>query len=142
MTVGAISVTPEGHELIRAGDRELARIVRADFAPARTTFVTPDDFRQQLGFIVYGADQEIKRHRHNPVRREIVGTPEVILVRSGRCLVDFYDDADALVASVEMRKDDVIVFHSGGHGFRMLEDTILMEVKQGPFSPEKDKVHF
>jgi hypothetical protein len=138
----AISVTPEGYELIRVGEQELARVIRADFAPEKSIFVTPDDFRQQLGFIVYGADKEIKRHRHNPVRREIIGTPEVILVRSGRCLVDFYDDADAFVSSIEMRRGDVIVFHSGGHGFRMLEDTVLMEVKQGPFSPEKDKVHF
>ena len=137
-----IQLAPGGYELVVSDGAELGRIVRADFAPQATTFVTPDHFRQQLGFIVYRAEQEIERHRHNPVQRKIVGTPEVVLVRSGRCLVDFYSESDAFVASIELRQGDVIVFHSGGHGFRMLEDTVLMEVKQGPFLPEKDKVHF
>jgi len=135
-------ITPEGFELFRDGDRELARVVRAGFAPQKSVFATPNEFRQQLGFIVYGAGKTIGRHKHNPIRREIVGTPEVVLVRSGRCAVDLFDDDDAPVGSVELGQGDVIVFVSGGHGFRMIEDTILLEVKQGPYTAEQDKVHF
>lgn len=31
----------------------IAYIVRKDYRPTRTEFLTPDDFNQQVGFIVY-----------------------------------------------------------------------------------------
>ena len=139
---GRRTAKQEGIEVVRDGDLELARVIRTEYSPTKTTFVTPDHFRQQLGFIVHGTGTEIKRHRHNPIRREIIGTPEVIFVRSGHCIVDIYGEKDSLIASKELKAGDVIVFAAGGHGFRMLEDTTLLEVKQGPYSPEGDKVHF
>jgi hypothetical protein len=30
----------------------------------------------------------------------------------------------------------------GGHGFHMLEDTVLLEVKQGPYTGIDEKEHF
>jgi len=35
----------------------------------------------------------------------------------------------------------VLLAH-GGHGFKILEPSEMIEVKQGPFSGEKDKVRF
>jgi hypothetical protein len=31
---------------------------------------------------------------------------------------------------------------TGGHGFRMLEDTVLLEVKQGPYGGQAEKSRF
>jgi hypothetical protein len=47
--------------------------------------------------------------------------------------VDLFDDARNFVATRELRTGDAILLVSGGHGFRMLEDTVLAEVKQGPY---------
>ena len=129
-------------EHITSGGRPLAFIIRAELAPTATTFLTPPDFKQQVGFVVYPAGGVIARHVHLPLERELVGTSEVIVVRRGLCEIDVYDDARTLVATRELRTGDVMIMVGGGHGFRMIEDTILLEVKQGPYTGLVEKELF
>lgn len=129
-------------ETIKDGDEALAYIVRASNAPERTAFVTPHDCPQQVGFVVHRADFEIARHFHRPIERVIVGTPEVLVVRQGRCEIDIYDRNRQFVATRELHSNDVMVMVGGGHGFRMLEDTVLLEVKQGPYFGPDEKRQF
>jgi uncharacterized protein YjlB len=63
----------------------------------------------------------------------MVGTSEVLVVRRGKCEVDFFDDDRQLVATRELEAGDVMLMVGGGHGFRMLEDTVFLELKQGPY---------
>lgn len=119
----------------------LALILRAEFEPAATRFVTPDDANMQLGFVVYPAGSVIQRHQHLPLQRSLVGTPEVLIVRHGRCEVDIYDAERQLVATRSLDQGDVLVMLDGGHGFRLLEDTVFLEVKLGPYK-EIEKEHF
>jgi uncharacterized protein with PhoU and TrkA domain len=111
----------------------LAYVVRGNPAPDRTTFLTPPEATLQVGYVVYGAGQEIARHMHLAVDRHIVGTAEVLLVQRGRCEVDVYADDRSLIDRRELRQGDVLIALGGGHAFRLLEDTVLLEVKQGPF---------
>ncbi len=120
-------------EIIAKDGAELCYIIRAELAPNATTFITPPDYKQQVGFIAYPAGGEVQRHLHLPLERHIVGTSEVLLVRKGRCTLDVYDDAKDLVASREVSAGDLVLMVGGGHGFRMLEDTLFLEVKQGPY---------
>jgi hypothetical protein len=129
-------------EFIEDSGTILAVVVKSGYRPDKTTFVTPDDFRQQLGFIVYAAGTAIPRHKHLPIERRLVGTSEVIIVRAGRCIADIYGVNDALVRSVVLAQDDVLVLAAGGHGFRVEEDCVLMEVKQGPFTGLAEKERF
>ena len=69
----------------------LAYFVRVGWAPEQTQFLTPDSFGQQMGMIVNGAGRVIQPHLHLPVVREVHGTSEVIIVRSGACFIDIYD---------------------------------------------------
>jgi hypothetical protein len=119
-----------------------AYVVRRNLEPESTTFVTHDDALQQVGFVVHPAGSEVKRHFHLPLERQIVGTPEVLVVRSGRCEMDVYDGNQQLVSTRELLPGDVMVMVGGGHGFRMLEDTVLLEVKQGPYFGAHEKKHF
>ena len=64
------------------------------------------------------------------------------LSRSGRCPIAIYDDAQHLIATRELRVGDVVLMVGGGHGFRMLEDTVLREVKQGPYTGLDEKERF
>ena len=82
------------------------------------------------------------RHVHVPLERSLVGTSEVLIVRSGRCEMDVYDDDRALVTTRELAAGDVVVIFAGGHGFRMLEDTTFLEVKQGPYTGLDEKERF
>lgn len=129
-------------EQIASGSKVLAYIIRSEINPDKTTFLTPSDLKQQVGFIVYPAGGVIKRHVHRPLERHLIGTSEVLIVRRGRCEIDIYDDERELVASRQLRPGDIMLMVGGGHGFRMLEDTVLLEVKQGPYTGIDEKEHF
>jgi mannose-6-phosphate isomerase-like protein (cupin superfamily) len=122
--------------------RPLAYIIRAELVPDKTTFLTESDFKQQVGFVVYPRGAEIARHVHRPLERHLIGTSEVLVVKKGRCEIDVYSDARELVATRELRQGDVMLMIAGGHGFRMLEDTVLLEVKQGPYTGIDEKERF
>ena len=123
-------------------DKPLAYIIRAEMVPGKTTFLTPSELNLQVGFVVYPAGGEVARHLHRPLERHIVGTSEVLVVKEGRCQMDVYDDDRQLVATRELRKGDIMLMVGGGHGFRMLEDTVLLEVKQGPYTGLDEKERF
>ena len=132
----------ESVEKVFHGDQPLAYIIRARFSPDRTTFLTPDDFKQQVGFVVYPEGGEITRHVHRPLERRLVGTSEVLVLKKGRCLMDIYNDDKQLVATHELATGDVMLMVGGGHGFRMLEDTVFLEIKQGPYTGIDEKERF
>jgi uncharacterized protein with PhoU and TrkA domain len=129
-------------EKIMWGDVPLAYIIRGDLMPSRTTFLTPPQFKQQVGFVVYPAGGEIQRHVHRPLSRHLIGTSEVLIVRRGRCEIDIYNDDRELVATRELREGDIMLMVGGGHGFHMLEDTVFLEVKQGPYTGQDEKERF
>jgi len=129
-------------EKICFDDMPLAYILRGQLMPEKTTFFTPPDFKQQVGFVVYPAGGEIPRHVHRPLERHLVGTSEVLIVRQGRCEIDVYNDDRALVATRELREGDIMLMVGGGHGFRVLEHLVLLEVKQGPYTGLDEKIRF
>lgn len=132
----------ESVEIINDGEVPLAYIVRAGWAPEKTQFLTPEHFNQQMGMIVYRKGQTIQPHLHIPVRREINGTTECILVRKGSCSIDIFDNNKQLMCTKILREGDIVLLISGGHGFYMDEDTVLFEVKQGPYVGMLDKERF
>ena len=120
----------------------LVYIIRASFSPSQTTFLTPPEFKQQAGFVVYPKGGVIKRHIHRDLERQMVGTSEVLIVQKGCCEIDIYNDGKELVATRELNSGDVILMINGGHGFRMLENTVLFEIKQGPYLDVDEKECF
>jgi len=110
--------------------------------PPETTFLTPDDAIQQVGLVVHESGAEIQRHSHLPMTRTITGTPEVLVVRSGLCEIDVYDDERSLIATESLTPGDLVLILAGGHGFRILESTVLLEVKQGPYFGAHEKEYF
>src|SRR5262249_54384641 len=122
--------------------KPLAYIVRAELSPQKTTFLTPPEFKQQVGFVVYPKGGEILRHVHRPLERHLTGTSEVLVVRQGRCEIDIYNSDRKLVASRELQQGDIMLMVDGGHGFRMLEDTVFLEIKQGPYIGIDEKERF
>jgi hypothetical protein len=129
-------------EVIRGGDAELAYVVRASWAPDHTEFVTPDHFGLQMGAIVYPKGGDLPAHVHLPITREVQGTTEVLIVRRGECEVHLYTSQREFVTSRRLHMGDIILLLGGGHGFHMHEDTVLFEVKQGPYAGGRDKERF
>ncbi len=129
-------------EYICSGETCLAYVIRASFLPEKTTFLTPPEYKQQVGYVVYPAGGQIPRHLHRPLERRLVGTSEVITVRRGRCEIDIYNNCRELIATRELEIGDVVLIVDGGHGLRMIEDTVLLEVKQGPYTGLDEKERF
>lgn len=129
-------------ERIVCNGRLFALILRADFRADGIQFFTPDDFSQQLGYMNRAKGYVIPPHVHTPVPREVHYTKEVLFIRSGKVRVDFYDDDQRYVESRVLEAGDVVLLAFGGHGFEMLENTEMIEVKQGPYAGDNDKTRF
>jgi mannose-6-phosphate isomerase-like protein (cupin superfamily) len=116
--------------------------IPSGYSPEKTEFVTPDSYKQQVGFVVYPSQGEIVPHIHHEMERNLLGTSEVLFVKKGRCLVDFYKQDKTYLQTIEIATGDVLVLVGGGHGFRMQEDTTFIEVKQGPYVGVQEKERF
>ena len=129
-------------EKIEKNELLLAIILRSNFNREGIHFFSPDNFSQQLGYMNRPKNYIIPPHIHNLVSREVHYTKEVLFIKSGKVRVDFYDDQKIYIESKILYTGDVILLAFGGHGFEMIEPTELIEVKQGPYIGEGDKVRF
>lgn len=110
--------------------------------PDKTTFITDNDCTQQVGYITHKKDTIIPRHYHKQIIRSVIGMTEVLYIIDGKCLVDVYDNTQSLIESIELKTGDLAVFTSGGHGFRMIEDTKMLEIKHGPYIGLDERIRF
>jgi hypothetical protein len=129
-------------DVVRRGETIWCYIIRSGSLPTASSFVTQPDATLQVGQIVHPRGHTIARHSHRPQLRHVEQTAEVLVVQQGRCEIDIYDDALAFVATRELGVGDVAICLRGGHGFRMLEDTVLLEIKQGPYPGPQEKLQF
>ena len=121
---------------------QIALIIKSDFYKNGIEFFTPSSFSQQLGYMNRPRGYQIPPHVHNPVAREVILTQEVLFIKSGKVRVDFYNDDKNYLESRVLDKGDIILLAGGGHGFEMLEESEMIEVKQGPYCGNKDKICF
>lgn len=124
------------------GDKLLSIIIRHSFQKEGIEFFTPNDFSQQLAYMKRPKDYLIAPHIHNPVPRQVQFTKEVLYLKSGKVRIDFYDDEQNYLESTILEAGDVILLAFGGHGFTMLEESEIIEVKQGPYAGDLDKTRF
>tara|TARA_B100001559_G_C16399388_1_gene575030 strand:+ start:632 stop:1066 length:435 start_codon:yes stop_codon:yes gene_type:complete len=120
----------------------LAIILRTTYNEKGINFFTPNEFSQQLAYMNHPSGYEIQPHLHNAIQREVNFTKEVLFIKSGKVRVDFYDDEKKYLESNILESGDVILLAFGGHGFVMMEDSEIIEVKQGPYTGESDKTRF
>lgn len=120
----------------------LAMILSGRFNEPGIHFFTPNHLSQQLAFMRHPAGKVIAPHLHNAVQREVQYTLEVLVLRKGRLRVDFYDGGKNYLESRILEAGDVILLATGGHGFEVLEEIEMLEIKQGPFAGDADKIRF
>lgn len=129
-------------EQIMHDGQMLALIVRDEFSKPGVSFFTPADLSQQLAYMHHPAGRVIDAHVHNPVERTVAYTQETLFIKRGRLRVDFFDDHQTYLESRELKAGDVILLVRGGHGFQVLEELEMIEVKQGPYAGDHDKTRF
>lgn len=126
--------------LLVDGDIRLATVVKTPKFLDRVNFVTSQDDFMQFAIMNRPTEEKIVAHRHLSRERKVSQTQEVLIILEGRLRVDFYDTTDTYLVSDALSAGNAVILHAGGHGFEVLEDCKLYEVKQGPFSPSVDKV--
>jgi mannose-6-phosphate isomerase-like protein (cupin superfamily) len=124
------------------GDKMIALVIPANFEKDGLEFFTPNHFSQQLAYMKHPKGKEIEPHVHNLVLREVHFTQEVLIIKSGKVRVDLYTNEKDYLESIVLQGGDVILLASGGHGFEMIEQTEMIEVKQGPYAGDDDKTRF
>ena len=129
-------------ETIRHNNELLAIIVRKNYHKDGISFITPNDFTLQLGYMNHPAGFIIKPHMHQPVRRETIGTQEALIIQKGAIRIDFYSSNKLYLESRELSAGDIILLISAGHGMTVLEPLTMIEVKNGPYRSEEDKEKF
>jgi len=129
-------------EKITDQNAELAIIVRSSFSQPGINFFTPNDYSQQLAYMNHPTGKEIQPHVHKKVQREVHYTQETLFIRRGKLQVDFYSEDQEYLESRVLEAGDVILLIKGGHGFKVLEDLEMFEVKQGPYAGDEDKIKF
>lgn len=129
-------------EEVKKKDRLLAMIIRNGYECDGVDFITPGDYSQQVAYMRHPTGKIIDAHVHNVVHRNVLMTQEVLFVKKGKLRVDFYDDYEDYLESRILEAGDAILLVSGGHGFTVLEEIEMIEVKQGPYSGDMDKKRF
>ena len=105
-------------------------------------FFTDKESTQQFGYMNHKKNHIIVPHRHNKRKSKVLLTTEVIILLKGILRIDFYNDKEKYLFSKKLYANDLIMLSNGGHGFKVLKDVKMIEVKQGPYSLSVDKVKF
>lgn len=129
-------------EEIKKKNKLLAMIIRDDYSCEGVEFITPNEYSQQLAYMHHPTGKKIDAHVHNLVHRNVVMTQEVLFLKKGVLRVDFYDEYEDYLESRDLHAGDIILLVSGGHGFQVLEEVEMVEVKQGPYAGDADKKRF
>ena len=119
-----------------------AIIIRSDFHEPGVHFMTKEDYSQQMAYMHHEKGKIIEAHVHNHEARNVIQTQEVLVIRRGKLRVDFYKSNREYYGSKELYEGDIILLAAGGHGFEVLEEVEMVEVKQGPYLGDRDKVRF
>jgi len=129
-------------ENIVHGLEPIALIIKAEFDEPGINFFTPQNFSQQVAFMRRPKGHKIAPHIHNLISRQIFYTQELLVIRSGRVKVNLYSSSKEYIGTRILEVGDIILLCGGGHSFEMLEESSLIEVKQGPYAGEEDKAIF
>lgn len=128
-------------EIIKKNNKIIAMVLRKNYKNKGIKFFTPRSFSQQVAQMSYDKGKQINCHYHKDIKKNNIKTQEVLIMKSGKMKV-FLFDKKKFICSKILNGGDLILLASGGHGFKILKKSVFIEVKQGPYSPEKDKIVF
>ena len=126
--------------MIKDNGEELAIIVYRGSFTEKVKFVTPESFPLQCGFLKYKKGEAARPHTHPNIKREITQSQEVIHVEKGKIELKIFNSKGKLCATRILNAGDSAFFISGGRGWIALKETEIIEIKQGPYMGEKDKI--
>lgn len=129
-------------EYITYDNETYAIIIRNNYHADGIKFFTDGEYSQQMAYMHHPKGKLIDAHVHNHEMRNVIQTQEVLILKKGKLRVDFYTQEKIYWGSKIVEAGDVILLAYGGHGFEVLEEVEMIEIKQGPYLGDKDKERF
>jgi len=130
-------------EKVIVDNKLYALIVKNSYRKKRgISFFSTDSLPQQVGYMNHPKNYLIQPHTHKRRLTKILITTEIIIILKGLIRIDFYKNKKKYLFSKKIKTGQIILLMHGGHGFKILKDTQKIEIKQGPFVKDKDKVKF
>tara|TARA_B100000780_G_C21005977_1_gene402658 strand:+ start:131 stop:529 length:399 start_codon:yes stop_codon:yes gene_type:complete len=130
-------------ENITHNKKNLALIIKNTYLKKKgVNFFTNNKLSQQVAFMSHKKGHLIQPHIHKKRLKKIYDTCEVLIMLEGSLKVNFYNNSKKYLFSKIIKKNDIIILLTGGHGFEILNNCKFIEVKQGPYNPTKDKFKF
>jgi hypothetical protein len=124
---------PEKLEMLRWRDQLIGIFIQNSFAPGKTRFLTPLEEPLQCGIGVFKKGSVVEPHRHVGAPATVTEFQEFIYLKRGRAVAQVFDPEGKLLKDLEMKPGDALLLLRGGHAFRFVEDSEILEVKQGPY---------
>ncbi len=93
----------------------------------------------QVLAINYPTGHKIPLHSHNIFSRTTYQSQEAIIVLKGLVNCIIYNSNRHHIKTIVLAQHDIIVLLGGGHSFEMLQDSVLLEFKNGPHQSVHDK---
>ena len=116
-----------------------AIIIKNKFSKKGANFLTENSLSQQVAHMKYKKGHKIKSHFHKKWVRKIATSMEALFIKSGKLRVDFYTTKGKYFMSKILSEKDLILLIYGGHGFEVIKNVNMIEIKQGPFTKDTRK---
>ena len=132
-------------EKIKHKRKLYAIIIRKKYKKKKgINFFTSKELTQQIGYMSHPSGHIIKPHIHKKKITKNLLTTEVILVFAGKLRVDFYSNKNKknYLFSKVINGGDILMLINGAHGFKVIKNTKIIEIKQGPYDEVNDKLKF
>lgn len=115
-------------------NKTIAVVIRSNHPVDNLQFFTKDEDLLQVGIHNKKAHTLVKPHVHKSNPQVIKEIYEVFYVVKGALKLTMYSKKTGRkIKSVILRQGDSAIHMGEGHGIEFIEDTVLFEVKQGPF---------
>jgi hypothetical protein len=122
-------------EKIEHDGKLMALVLRSNpDIPEGVNFFTENESPLQMGLLKHSAGNVIKPHIHKNRQRIIETTYEALHINKGMVIAELFDESGNKVKEAMLKQNDTILLMSGAHGFRVVEDSEIVEIKQGPYS--------
>ena len=97
----------------------------------------------QLATMLRPTNETIQKHEHFKDSKVIKSISKFMYVKNGKMSVDIFESIKSKkkMRSIILGSGDCIIFFCGAMSFKILEKTKIIEIKQGPYKPLKDKIY-
>ena len=129
-------------EKIEEDGKILAIVIRKDYNQKGLNFLTSEEHSFQVGVHNVKKGKRYRAHKTLPFKKiDFLNANKIYLIQEGQTKVDIYNTSDQKILDLFLYAGDLIVFVSGGHGVTMMENTKIIEIKQGPYrGVSEDKI--